>query len=715
MRRRWFASAVLVLGATLLASTQWSEPEGGADLGGAEQATGRYLSRAVGTPARGVPANASADLALRYDYVTGVDGFWRIVRSRQGVWWLLSPSNELEFLNAVTTVQPYQRGRDGAGPAFTSTDWAGAEAGEEALRSWGRRTAQRVRDAGFKSLGAWCHPVFHDLDLPMTRDLNLWAWVGGNEQRLYSPHWRQRVEEAVIRQVTPLRDNPIIIGFYTDNELDWSDRMVGPAAYFDNLAGDDPNRQRVMETIRALWRDAAAFNADWGTELEDLAEIEQWPTLRHDAQRGYGKLFDRWLYQVARDYFTMTSELLRQHAPNHLILGVRYKQTAPRLVVRASRGLTDAQSLNYYVADGRGDLELFRMMHEESGQPIIISEYAFHSLDNRSGNRNTVGFSAQVPDQRARAEGYALFTERLAAIPWVIAAEWFQWMDEPPSGRTLDGEDVNFGIVDIDDRPYEALVQAIGRTAGRLNGTHGASYRDRRDDVWRESFAERPVVQAPYLRRPIRLNGELSDWPAEAELKGIRRSATIGGERSLLRSPRVWLAWTDRGVYVAMEVYDNDIQGAPADGWWWTRDHAEFWINTRPVPPGQESFDKYSHQFFLVPREYPQDGVGGVLGQWHRRGDALEKHLVPHPTAKCAVRVLADRYVFEAFIPAEALHGYDPRSEPELAFNMHVRNYQQAADYFWSAPKEVFTQARPQTWGVLKLAPAPEQELTRGN
>jgi hypothetical protein len=42
-----------------------------------------------------------------------------------------------------------------------------------------------------------------------------------------------------------------------------------------------------------------------------------------------------------------------------------------------------------------------------------------------------------------------------------------------------------------------------------------------------------------------------------------------------------------------------------------------------------------------------------------------------------------------------------------MAFNIHVRNYQHAIDYFWSAPKEVMTQLRPETWGVLKLAPSP--------
>jgi hypothetical protein len=40
-----------------------------------------------------------------------------------------------------------------------------------------------------------------------------------------------------------------------------------------------------------------------------------------------------------------------------------------------------------------------------------------------------------------------------------------------------------------------------------------------------------------------------------------------------------------------------------------------------------------------------------------------------------------------------------------MAFNIHVRNFQHAIDYFWSAPKEVMTQLRPNTWGPMYLDP----------
>jgi hypothetical protein len=346
------------------------------------------------------------------------------------------------------------------------------------------------------------------------------------------------------------------------------------------------------------------------------------------------------------------------------------------------------------------------MLHEVSGQPVMLSEYSFHALDGRSGNRNTVGFYAQVLDQQARADGYRLMTSRLARVPYIVGADWFQWNDEPPSGRANDGEDANFGIVDIDDQPYEPLVDAVRHTTPLLNGLHERSPKDAGQDIWRETFADKPVARVPYLTKPIRLNGQLSDWPKEAKVQGIRHSPTVGLDRSKLPLPNVYLGWREDGIYLGAEVFDNDIVGAPAQGWWWTRDNVEFWISTKPVGSDQYAYDASCHQFFFVPNSFPgEDGLAGIVGQYHRDGDALKDSLIPHPAIKQVCRIFPDRYVVEIFVPAKALHGWDPKKQNALAFNIYFRNFQHALDYFWSAPKDVLTQLRPNTWGPIYLEP----------
>ena len=666
------------------------------------------------------PATQPGDLLTvgTQDFVRldGTPGFWRVGKTGDEVWWFVSPENTVEFLNTVTTVQPFQTGRLVGGPQFISTDWNGGnDSSTGDLGSWATRTLARVREAGFKGLGAWCNPVFHQLDVPMTRDLNLWAHVDGPDARLYSDAWRATIEDAVRRQVEPLRDNKNLVGYYTDNELDWSDTGIGPAAYFDHVPTTDPNRRKVIETIQSLWPDIIAFNTAWNTTLATYADLEALPTLPREQADAYSKLLDVWTHQLALDYFTITTDLIHRYDPNHLILGVRFKGSAPEEVVRAARGLTDAVSINYYPSDAKLDADLFPMLNREADQPVIITEYSFHALDGRSGNRNTFGFAAQVLDQQARAEGYKLFTQRLARTPFIIGADWFQWMDEPPSGRTLDGEDVNFGIVDVDDRPYEKLETAIGATTPTLNALHTQSPTDLRTDVAREKFSERVVADVPYLESPLRINGELSDWPRNARLTGMRHSQTVGLDRSPLPLPNIYLAWTEKGLYFGAEVFDNDIEGAPADGWWWTRDAIELFISTRRPDEGQNFYTPHDHQFFYVPIAFPgPDGRAGTVGRWHRQGDGLASSIIPDTAIRQAGRVFPGRYVVEMFIPASELHGFDPTGKTPMALNVNVRNFQTAIDYFWSAPKQVMSHLRPGTWGTMNLRPRIEANVASG-
>jgi hypothetical protein len=98
-------------------------------------------------------------------------------------------------------------------------------------------------------------------------------------------------------------------------------------------------------------------------------------------------------------------------------------------------------------------------LHALSGKPLIIGEFYMAARQNRSGNKNTHGAFPVVNTQRERAKGFRNTIQRLLESPYVIGADWFQYYDEPTHGR-FDGENFNFGLVDIHDRPYESITSA---------------------------------------------------------------------------------------------------------------------------------------------------------------------------------------------------------------------------------------------------------------
>ncbi len=645
-------------------------------------------------------------------HARGRAGFWTLGQDAGNVWWFVSPDGKAEFLNTVTTVQPVEPARAPGDAHFTSRDWDGSPQG---MNKWAAATWSRVHELGFKGLGAWCNASLHATDAPMSQDLNIWP-CAGESVRFYNPAWAPAAEHAIRGMVEPLRDNRNLVGYYLDNELDWGDGFAGPGAYFDHLPTANPNRVQVVGVVHDLWPTVEELNRDWHTRLTSLDELDLWTSLPREPAAAYSRLASAWLSHLAADYFRTASTLVRKYDPNHLILGIRYKGFAPKQVVAASRDWVDAQSINYYVNDALLDPDMFHMIHDASGEPIIISEYSFHSLDGTSGDRDEVGFNAQVPDQLARAEGYSRFTERLARVPYIIGADWFQWSDEPPTGRA-DGEDVNFGIVDIHDQAYPLLADAIRQTSPLLDPLHENSIHDEQADVWRDSFASKPVMHVPFLSQPPKLVGELSGWSDASRVPGIRRSQTVGLERSTDPNPSVYLGWNHDGLYMGLQVFNDAIKGAADKDSWWTRDYAEFWFSTRPVASNQNTFDPYCHQFFFVPgvASNSTDPARGLVGQWHRSGDALRDSLIPDAAIQDSVNVLPDRYVLQLFIPAASLNGFDPDNEPAMAFNIHVRNFAKAQDYFWSAPKEVRTQERPSTWGTMYLDPPPVPTVANGN
>jgi hypothetical protein len=336
--------------------------------------------------------------------IRGKEGFWRIVKTDQHIWWFQTPDNELEFMSMVTTVGYFQQSKDENGPHYTSSDFKGN------VDDWAKKTADRLLSYGFKGAGAWSNKQILKY-VPNTYDLNL---TPSTHTPIENENWAAEMEEIIRKKISHLRDEKNLVGYYIDNELDW-------------------------------------------VKLEPHAQ----------------------------KYFKTLSTLIRKHDPNHLILGVRFNKRPPLSVLKASRGFVDAHSFNIYSDDAKMWKNHCREMWKTSNAPLIVSEFSFYSDINQSGNKNLKGFGGKVGSQEARAKSYEHFVLGMASTGFIIGTEWFQWNDEPPKGRG-DGEDCNFGIVDVYDKPYELLIDTIKTTKEKLNKTHQSADNKQNDPVWKD-------------------------------------------------------------------------------------------------------------------------------------------------------------------------------------------------------------------------------------
>ena len=67
-------------------------------------------------------------------------------------------------------------------------------------------------------------------------------------------------------------------------------------------------------------------------------------------------------------------------------------------------------------------------------------------------------FDVAAEDQRGPA--YAAYLHSALANPDIVGCHWFQYVDEPLTGRLLDGENGQMGFVSVADVRYPGLVSA---------------------------------------------------------------------------------------------------------------------------------------------------------------------------------------------------------------------------------------------------------------
>jgi beta-galactosidase GanA len=269
---------------------------------------------------------------------------------------------------------------------------------------------------------------------------------------VYDPAFAASTDSTIAAQVEPYKDNSNCIGYFVDNEIGWETIRTGTLA----SPVDQPCRVAFVETLKAKYGTIGALNTAWGVDASD------WDTLRNPAfWKGAAEDdMNAFIHAFARRYFEAIRDALRAHAPHQLYLGCRFA-TAPPQAVQACAEVADVVSYNLYYRyvpcekwSGANDL----------GKPIIIGEFHFGALDRgmfHTGLR-------EAPDQATRAEYFRNYVRSVAECPAFVGCHWFQYVDEPLTGRVYDGENYAIGFVSVTDTPYAEMVHAAQEISGRI-------------------------------------------------------------------------------------------------------------------------------------------------------------------------------------------------------------------------------------------------------
>jgi hypothetical protein len=375
------------------------------------------------------------------------------------VWWLCSPEGRRFFsLGVCCVAQGATREEfDPENPGYAAWQHYPTPA------AWADASLRRLRAWGFTTVGAWSDFAAlrgsREPSLLLTPVLHIGSTAGAPWWDMWDAKNIRRMEEVARSQILPLRDDPRLLGYYSDNELGWWNATLWKMTL--EQPGSSGQRRRLIQFLRQRYQN------DWKKLLQDFEPegASSWSQLQ---RRGMLYLksggqgihpMRQFLSLLADRYYQLMRDIIRKYDRRALFLGDRYQSFYYPEVARASARYVDAVSSNLNASwnDGTFLRCYLDTLHALTGKPILISEFYLAAADNRSGNKNTAGIFPVVATQRQRADAARRTLEALTQLPCVLGADWFQFADEPKHGRT-DGENFNFGLVDIGDRPYEDLT-----------------------------------------------------------------------------------------------------------------------------------------------------------------------------------------------------------------------------------------------------------------
>jgi len=382
---------------------------------------------------------------------------WSVV-TEKGVSWLKTPCGDRFYslgVNIVDGGYPY-RERDGK----TYYSW---KAFAPSIDAWVETARARLKQWGFNSAGGWSLPP-QQLKLPSVINLEIGRRAKFHWFDPFSPDTEKRMMALAAEYVAPYRNSPYRIGYFSDNEVGW---WAGALFVFYSMqAPDSFTKQRWIELLRTHYGD------DWGRFTSDFVppqgvgawqQLLQSRAMTHMRPGGNGIAVVReWCGIVAERYYTLAEKAIRAADPDALYLGDRLPIYYDPAAARAMAAHVDVIAENYNADAGDGWISRYffdSLKRLTGGKPVLVTEWFFAARENRTGNRNN-GHLMTVDTQAERAGGAAAATENFARIPSVVGSHWFQYYDHPKGGRP-DGEDYDFGLVDIDDRPYERLTEAL--------------------------------------------------------------------------------------------------------------------------------------------------------------------------------------------------------------------------------------------------------------
>jgi hypothetical protein len=644
----------------------------------------------------------------------GKKGFWRVEKTRttslwawlsrlklmssiikdtgyQGErWWFVSPAGNKTFLRAVNGAVPDSRDADPA--AFLP-------AAARNLSGWGFNSFGYGVD-----VGAWV-PV--GPQMPAVVSLSLDKWGAGMMQGVFEPACAQSAAKACEFLAGPLMKSRNAVGILWEypGRITPRDILLAYAA----MRPETASKNRLVAWIKERCREPGSLQARMPSvrdfdELLGLQEWDQYELIDADAE-GFAAL-------VMAAYASQVKAEMRDRLGEYVCLGPLLSLDLPTSVIKAVADQVDVLTFSVSTADGRLPRRRLEDIYAETGgKPILL-------LD--SGQRLARGSGPAVETADGQAASYRRLATAAAGLPFVAGLGWTAYRDSPDEG---------WGLLDGAGAPREPLVKAATEANALLDGLHKSGLAPEMSATCysedRFAGAGRPVRGVGRLPAGVRIDGDLTDWPAAWPSFPDFQMA-----KDLDPAPIATISagWTDKGLVFAVKVTADSASLVRPEAYWRGSDFVEILLDGSGAHP--EGYTPAVLHLVVLPRGGGADGRGALAMAIHHQGDALaaderdckavqagssvarDARTVAEPGAPWPprVRLAQPFWAVEVLVPWKVLKLDAPKAETRVGFNAVVRRVSgpRPDEMFWASPRGESGLDHPSTWGDLVLKEKPE-------
>ncbi len=420
-------------------------------------------------------------------------GYIHLYEDENKVWWFIAPNGSKFYSEAIGYVTPSE---------FYYGDFSiWANQTDQLLKKMGVNTISPYRS----SLSDYYYMVrFRFKQLSINHNI---SWSHDRTPDVFDPWWREQVKNATLTYATPLKNDPMLLGYYTDNEMKWGPDIDDDRTILEVYMAAENSTPGKQELIRFLRDDiyknnTTLFNNVWNMSITNFSDLENYKEfgikdawrLRSSLNFEKNQLLDiypkyrenaslmkqaeidvrNFSRYVAKTYFNITNTYLKTADPNHLNIGTRFHLFGVPIEVLEECGKhVDVISINYY----RSNINIYdpancyislkfgcvpldnwmQRYYEKTNRPLFIGEWNMKLKDRVFPLYTEDDSFSSGRTQKNRADNFEWYAQNCLERSYMIGNSWFVFRD---TGFGF-GHGGYKGIVDLFDNRDEVLINRM--------------------------------------------------------------------------------------------------------------------------------------------------------------------------------------------------------------------------------------------------------------